>query len=63
MRKFSEKYLRKLVGKTEIEAALSRLDKLTKEEIQMVTARVLETAHTVDNGVGRVEDKLDQMER
>jgi hypothetical protein len=34
----SEKYLRKLTGKTEIEDALKRLDKLTNEEVRMAVA-------------------------
>jgi len=54
----SEKYLKKLVGKTEIEDALKRLDKLTNEEVRMVTAQVLEATHTVDNKVARVDDKV-----
>ena len=58
LRKFSEKYLKKLIGKTDIEDALKRLDKLTNEEIRMVTARVLEATHTVGDQVGRVEDKV-----
>jgi archaellum component FlaC len=54
----SEKYLKKLMGKTGIEDALKRLDKLTNEEVRMVTAQVLEATHTVDDKVGRVEDKV-----
>ena len=54
----SEKYLKKLIGKTEIEDALKRLDKLTNEEVRMVAAQVLEATHTVDDKVGRVEDKV-----
>jgi archaellum component FlaC len=54
----SEKYLKKLIGKTDIEDALKRLDKLTNEEVRMVTAQVLEATHTVDDKVGRVEDKV-----
>jgi hypothetical protein len=61
----SEKYLKKLIGKTEIEDALKRLDKLTNEEVRMVTAQVLEATHTVedkvvdvDNKVARVDDKV-----
>ena len=54
----SEKYLKKLIGKTDIEDALRRLDKLTNEEVRMVTAQVLEATHTVDDKVGRVEDKV-----
>ena len=53
-----EKYLKKLVGKTDIEDALKRLDKLTNEEVRMVTAQVLEATHTVDNNVARVDDKV-----
>ena len=51
-----EKYLKKLIGKTDIEDALKRLDKLTNEEGRMVTAQVLEVTHAVDGGVGRVGD-------
>ncbi len=54
----SEKYLKKLIGKTDIEDALKRLDKLTSEEVRMATAQVLEATHTVDDKVGRVEDKV-----
>jgi predicted Zn-dependent peptidase len=63
IKKLLEKYLKKLIGRTDIEDALKKLDDLTKQEVQMVTAQVLETAQTVDGGVGRLEDKLDQMER
>jgi hypothetical protein len=34
----SEKYLKKLIGKTEIEDALKRLDNLTNEEVRMAVA-------------------------
>jgi hypothetical protein len=61
----SEKYLKKLIGKTDIEDALKRLDKLTNEEARMVNAQVLEAAHTVedrvldvDNKVTRVDDRV-----
>ena len=61
----SEKYLKKLIGKTEIEDALKRLDKLTNEEVRMVTAQVLEATHAVedkvldiDNKVARVDDRV-----
>jgi methyl-accepting chemotaxis protein len=54
----SEKYLKKLIGKTEIEDALKRLDKLTNEEVRMVTAQVLKTMHTVEDRVVRVDDRV-----
>jgi hypothetical protein len=49
-----EKYLKKLIGKNEIEDALKRLDRLTNEEVRMVTAQVLEATHAVDDGVAVV---------
>jgi hypothetical protein len=54
----SEKYLKKLIGKTNLEEALKRLDKLTNEEVRVVTAQVLEATHTVEDKVGRVGDKV-----
>jgi hypothetical protein len=52
----SERYLKKLAGRTDVEDALQRLDKLTHEEAMMATAQVLKLAHRVDDkitGVGR----------
>jgi len=43
------KYLKKLVGKNDIEDALKRLDRLTQEEARMVTAEVLKITHGVDD--------------
>jgi threonine synthase len=54
----SEKYLRKLIGRTEIEDALKRLDKLTQEEARMATAQVLKVTHNVDDRVKAVDDKV-----
>jgi hypothetical protein len=46
---FSEKYLKKLVGKKEIEDALHRLDKLTQEEARMAVAEILRLTYIVDD--------------
>ena len=46
-----EKYLKKLLGRSDVEDALKRLDNLTQEEAQMATAEVLEVARSVDNKV------------
>ena len=54
----SEKFLKKLIGKTDIEDALKRLDKLTNEEVRMVTAQVLEATHTVDDRVRVAESRV-----
>ena len=48
---FAEKYLKKLIGKTDVEDALNRLDRLTQEEARMATAQVLKVANTVDDKV------------
>ena len=55
---FSEKYLKKLIGRTEIDDALKGLDKLTQEEVRMATAQVLKVTHTVDNRVAGIDDRV-----
>jgi archaellum component FlaC len=52
----SEKFLKKLVGKTDIEDALQRLEKVTVEEARMAGAEALKAIHGVGNQVG---DKVD----
>jgi hypothetical protein len=47
----SEKFLKKLVGKKEMEDALNRLDKLTQEEARMAAAEILKLTHIVVNGM------------
>ncbi|KAF8494970.1 hypothetical protein F5888DRAFT_1890781 [Russula emetica] len=48
-----QKYLRKLVGNTEIEDSLQRLDRLTQEEARMASAELLKVTHSVE---GKVDD-------
>jgi len=48
----SEKFMKRLVGRKEVEDAVSQLDTLTKEENLMISARNLEITHHVD---GKVE--------
>jgi hypothetical protein len=55
---FSETFLNKLVGKTDIEDALQRLEKLTQEEGRMATAEGLRATHGIDNKVEGVGDKI-----
>src|SRR5258708_39383697 len=57
-----EKYLKKLIGKTEIEDALKRLDKLTQEEARMAAAENLKVAHTVDERVKGVVDTVEAID-
>ena len=57
--RFSEIFLKKLVGRRDIEDALQKLDKLTLEEAQMVTAQFLNLARSFRNKLKDVDDKMD----
>ena len=54
----SEIFLKKLVGRKDIEDALRKLDRLTQEEALMVAAQILNLTHTIDNKVTCVGNKL-----
>jgi porphobilinogen deaminase len=51
----SEKFLKRLMGKTEVEDALERLDMLTKEETLMAVTKNLEVTYHVDGNVTAVK--------
>ena len=64
--------MKKLIGRTDVEDALKRLDKLTQEEARMAVAQNLKATHFVDervrgvsntvvaieDGVARVDDRV-----
>ncbi len=50
--------MKKLLGKTDIEDGLKRLDKLTNEEMRMVTAQVLKGTQNVNDRVGVVDNRV-----
>jgi hypothetical protein len=54
----SEKYIKKLIGRTEMEDALKRLDKLTQEEARMAAAEILKATRTADKRVEGVADTV-----
>jgi hypothetical protein len=54
----SEKIMKRLVGKTDVEDALLRLDTLTKEEGLMMAVRNLEVTHHVDGVVHSVDGNV-----
>jgi ribosomal protein S8 len=54
----AKKYLKKLIGRRDIEDALNRLDRLTQEEARMAIAQVLKVAHRVEHGVETVGDQV-----
>ena len=66
----SEKLLKKLIGRRDVEDALLRLDLLTKEESLMAVAKNLEVVHHVDGNVNEIkmlaediDDKVQTIER
>jgi hypothetical protein len=46
------------MGKTDMEDALKRLDKLTQEEARMATAEVLRATNAIDERVLAVDDRV-----
>ena len=53
-----EKYLKKLIGNTDIEDSLEKLDKLTQEEARMASAEQLRIAHSVEGKVMSVDERV-----
>jgi len=45
----AERYLTRLIGRTDIEDALKSLDKLTNEEARMATAVILKATRNIDD--------------
>ena len=59
---YLEKYMKKLIGNTEIEDSLNRLDRLTLEEALMASAELLKVTHGVDGKVMVVDDRVKGVE-
>jgi methyl-accepting chemotaxis protein len=55
---FTEKYLKKLMGKSDIEDALKKLDRLTQEEALMAAAQLLKVTNRIDNSVEGIADNV-----
>ena len=58
----SERYMKKLIGRTEIEDGLKRLDKLTQEEARMAAAQNLKVTHAVAATVVAIDNKVDDVD-
>ncbi|KAH9059077.1 hypothetical protein EDB87DRAFT_1822911 [Lactarius vividus] len=54
----AKKFLKKLIGRRDIEDALGRLDRLTQHEVQMAIVEVLKVAHNVKDGVVIVGEQV-----
>lgn len=52
------KYLKKLMGKRDLEDALSRLDKLSQDQAHMAIMQVLKIARHIKNGAETVGDQV-----
>ncbi|KAI9442948.1 hypothetical protein H4582DRAFT_1145912 [Lactarius indigo] len=55
----AKRYLKKLVGRKDVEDALKRLDKLTQEEARMAAAQILRLTHSVEHTIKGVDSKMD----
>ncbi len=53
-----EKYGKRLIGRTDVEDSLKRLDKLTHEEARMAIAENLRATHAVDERVRGVTEQV-----
>ena len=54
--------MKKILGKTDIEDALKRLDTLTTEEARLAIAETLKVTNRVDDKVDKVDDKVDKVD-
>ena len=54
----SENFLKRLVGRTDLEEGMKTLDKLTNEEVVMATAQNLKVTHNIDKNVTKVNEGM-----
>ena len=54
----TEKYLKKLFGRKDVEDALQRLDKLTQEEARMAAAEALTIVRSIDDDLKDVDERV-----
>ncbi|KAI9434177.1 hypothetical protein H4582DRAFT_809833 [Lactarius indigo] len=54
----TKRYLKKLIGRRDVEDALVRLDRLTQQEAQMAIVEVLKVTHDVKDGVQTVGEQV-----
>ena len=40
-----------MIGRTDLEDGMKKLDKLTNKEVAMASAKLLKVTHNIDNGV------------
>ena len=59
----AEKFFKKLAGMNDVEDALQRLDKLTREEVLMAVAEALMITREIDEKVEDVDHKVSDLKR
>ena len=59
----AERYLKRLVGRKDIENALQRLEKLTQEEVRMAAVEALTISRNIDDTVKDVDKRLEGVDR
>jgi hypothetical protein len=59
--RIAEKFAKKLIGESDIEAVLRRLDRLTQEEVRMTAANSLEVIHELFNNLKEVMNGAPQV--
>ncbi|KAH9028942.1 hypothetical protein EDB84DRAFT_257299 [Lactarius hengduanensis] len=59
----AKKFLKKLVGRKDMEDALKRLDQLTQEEVRMAVAQILKLTHSIEYTIKNVDGKVDAVLR
>ncbi|KAH8999582.1 hypothetical protein EDB86DRAFT_3242618 [Lactarius hatsudake] len=58
----TKKYLKKLVGRNDVEDALQRLDRLTQEEARMAAVEALTITRGIDDKVDRVNERVQRVD-
>ena len=54
----SEKFVKRIAGRTDLEDGLKKLDTLTNEELVMAMAQLLKITHNIDNKVTGIGDGI-----
>ena len=58
----AEKFLKRVIGRTDLEDGMKKLDKLTNEEVVMASAQLLKVAHNIDNNVTEVNEGVTRVD-
>ena len=58
----AERFLKRLVGRKDIEDALQRLEKLTREEVRMAAAEALTISRDIDDTVKDIDKRLEEVD-